>query len=220
MNNRCAPGFARLLEGFSLVDIENHAGVVYGLWPDGALAYVNPSWFDFARHNQGEPAISAQWNLGRNVLDAIPEVLKGFYTDLLKASPTAPGDKADFVHPQTHEYECSSPDLYRRFAMTLYNLRAGEGLLVVHTLQVERSHSPAEPTLETPEPGLIQDANGIVKQCAHCRRIQVVGGSNHWRWVPVWVEKPPAATSHTLCNFCLDHYYPADADETPVPAAS
>ncbi|MEO8225051.1 MAG: hypothetical protein ABI661_09595, partial [Gammaproteobacteria bacterium] len=213
MQGRCAPGFERLLKGFSRADLESHAGAVYGLWPDCSLAYVNPAWLHFARSNGGEPAISTRWNLGSCVLDAIPEVLKAFYADLLRAPLSGSAPPA---RPRTHEYECSSPDLYRRFAMTVYPLEAAEGLLVVNSLRIETPHAAADPASATEGMEGYFDTDGVVRQCAHCRRIRAVDGDNQWDWIPAWVEKSHAATSHTLCNFCLDHYYPADPGGAPA----
>jgi hypothetical protein len=38
MQDRCAPGFDRVLRGFSLVEVEQHSGTAFGVWPDFRLA--------------------------------------------------------------------------------------------------------------------------------------------------------------------------------------
>lgn len=212
MLEHCAPGFGPLLAGFDPAALDQHQGTVFGLWPDLTLAYFNPAWFAFARDNAGEPAISAQWVLGRHVMDAIPEALQPFYAGWFRQTLA----QAAGPRPVVHVYECSSAGIYRRFVMHVYPLRRGTGLLVVNSLDVEQPYAEATGQIaQAPDPSRYLDSQGIVHQCAHCRRIEAVGAGNRWDWVPQWVEHPPASTSHTLCNLCLDHYYPADDDEPP-----
>jgi hypothetical protein len=210
MQDRCAPGFDRVLRGFSIAEIEQHAGTAFGLWPDFRLAYLNPAWFAFGRANQGEPRLSAEWGLGRSILDSIPPVLQDFYRTLFAE---AMGNPNLGPRPPVHCYECSSAKLYRRFALNLYRLGAGEGLLVVNSLLVEQPHDLADR-----QPGIADrltylQADGNVRQCSHCRRIQRASEAYRWDWIPDWVDSAPPETSHTLCNFCLDYYYPADPQE-------
>lgn len=210
MKDRCAPGFDRVLRGFSLGEIEQHAGTAFGLRPDFRLGYVNPAWFEFSRTNQGEPRLSAEWTLGRSVFDAIPQVLHDFYRTLFveaMANPK-PGPR-----PPAHCYECSSPTLFRRFALTTYRLGNGEGLLVVNSLLVEQPHDPAVRQPAIADRPTYLHADGFVRQCSHCRRVEHGSEPNRWDWIPAWVDRSPPETSHTLCSFCLDHYYPAEPDE-------
>ncbi len=202
-----------MLRDFSLVEIEDHSGSVYGLWPDLTLAYLSPSWFAFSQQNDGHPAIADDWGVGRSVLDAIPQVLSEFYAKLYADALT----HNPALRPATHTYECSSARQFRRFAMHLYPLRDAAGLLIVNSLLVEApcdiaARPPHGPSLEA-----YQDHTGTIRQCAHCRRIQRVGEARRWDWVPEWVDTPPAAASHALCGICLDYYYP-EAGPRSVPA--
>lgn len=206
MHPTCDPGFAALLKGFDQEAIDRHSSSVYGLWPDLSLAYVNPAWFRFAADNNGEPDISTRWSIGSAFMQAVPDPLQNFYARLFSAT-LADGTRTD-PRPVQHEYECSSAALYCRFLMTVYPLRSSSGLLVVNTLTVECPHDQSERPPQLADPQTYADADGIVRQCAHCRRIQVPANPDLWHWIPAWVEKCPAQTSHTLCNFCLDHYYP------------
>jgi hypothetical protein len=206
MHGACSPDFATLLNGFDVAAMDKHAGSVYGLWPDLSLAYLNRAWFSFAAENHGEPEISARWVLGAPYLAAIPAPLQPFYSNFLTtalASPPGPTDR-----PAQHEYECSSASLYRRFLMTVYPVKGGAGLLVVNSLAAEHEHDPADRPAQVANPEIYADHQGIVRQCSHCRRIQVAAAQDLWHWVPAWVEHCPPSTSHTLCNFCLDYYYP------------
>jgi hypothetical protein len=139
---------------------------------------------------------------------AIPDPLQPFYSQIFTTALAS--TPAPTARPLQHEYECSSASLYRRFLMTVYPVKNGAGLLVVNTLAAERRHDAEERPPHAANPALYVDQDGIVRQCTHCRRIQVAGSSDLWHWVPAWVEHCPPSTSHTLCTFCLDYYYPPD----------
>ena len=203
MGERFSPGFRDLLKTFELPVIEAHAGTVFGLWRDLRLAYFNPWWLKFAEENDGEPSISLDWGLGRSLLDSVPDILRPFYRDLYGNAL-----QQGRLPPLQHEYECSSADLFRRFMMTVYPLRQGEGFLVVNSLAVEKAHDPHERKDNEPDPGTYIGDDGLIRQCSNCRRTKNAKEPNRWDWVSAWVAEPPARTSHTLCAFCLAHYYP------------
>ncbi len=199
---RLSPGFHAALAGLDLADLEANPNVVFGLWPDLTLAYLNPAWFRFAGENGGEPAISRDWTLGRNVMDAVAPELQPFYREFF-GSQLAGGP---VVSLRQHEYECSSAEIYRRYVMTVYRLGDGAGLLVVNATSITRpQYRPPRPPYE----GDYHDPGGWVRQCAHCRCVQHRLEPDRWDWVPFWVVSPPREVSHGLCPLCLDHFYPA-----------
>lgn len=191
--------FKRLLKGFKLTRLEDHHGSVYGLWPDFRLAYVNPAWFRFAEENGGEPDISTRWSLGASFLDAFPSVVVSYYETSCR-SCLETGERWE------HRYECSSRHLYRQFHQIVYPLD-GSGLLVVNSLVVEQPHDEAERPPQNPDESVYRDEDGLLNQCAHCRRVQNVRSEQRWDWVPEWVEKFPEKTSHSFCPTCLGYYY-------------
>lgn len=199
---RISSPFGELLDGLGLADLESNPGVIFGLWPDLTLAYLNPAWYRFARENGGEPAISREWDLGRNVMDAVAPVLQPFYREFfgLQLEPASP------LCLRQHEYDCSTPDVHRRHVMTVYRLGEGDGLLVTNALATERPHDRAS---TRPYADDYHDTAGWVRQCAHCRCVQHRLVPDRWDWVPYWVASPPAYTTHGLCPLCLDHFYPA-----------
>ena len=71
--------------------------------------------------------------------------------------------------------------------------------------------------LEQPsdKPELYTDANGLIHQCAHCRRVRTVTRQVRWDWVPAWVAQRPADVGYTLCPACAKDVYP---EERPRPA--
>lgn len=196
MKRRSVVDFTTLLQGYDLADLEEHKGVIYGLWPDLRLAYVNPAWYRFATSNGGEPALATRWKLGVSILDAFAPVLRSYYEAAYRRCQ-------DSGKRWEHEYECSSPDRYRRFRQIVYPLKQG-GLLVVNALLVEEPHNrPAE----RPHEQVYRDAKGWLHQCVYCRRVSHQQIVHRWDWVPAWVAQIPAQTSHTYCPTCYGHYF-------------
>jgi hypothetical protein len=119
-------------------------------------------------------------------------------------------NQPDQLHPLLHDYECSSPQHYRRFTLSLYPLRAAKGLLLGHSLRVERPWGSEARKSAAGSAYVGQD--GMVRQCANCRRIQVAGEEQQWHYVPEWIRSSPPKTSHGLCLICLDYYYPGSRE--------
>lgn len=196
-------GFEACLQQFDLAELDDLDNVVYGVDAEWRLAYHNPAWERFAQDNGGEPDITLDWGLGRNLLDAIPSELLAFYrksyTDCRRAG-----------QPWHHDFECSSPSVYRRYQQTVYPLPNLQGLLIVNALVCEHPHPLAAQATQPFTDAVYTDDDAIVHQCCHCRRISNPSVPGRWDWVPVLVEKPSPRTSHTLCAACLDFYYPDD----------
>lgn len=208
--NCCDNGFDKLLKHFDWEYLETYKGSIMGLWPDMSLAFLNPSWFDFAQANAGEPAISARWNLGTCVLDAVSESLRAFCQQLFQDCLTGTKEKGSL--PQ-HVYECSSAEVYRCFAMHLYPLD-GEGALIMHAPIVEYSHPMGKcPSFEAVRE-LYLDNNQVIHQCSYCRRVKNESETNRWDWVPDWVNNSPPEVCHITCGACMDHYFPDPTKKT------
>lgn len=190
---------AAFLQPFRLEALETHQGSVCALDAELRLRYTNPAWPAFAAAN-GEPLLTERWPLGKSILDAIPAVLLPFYQDLFERALNGLAGP----EPLGHDYECSTSELYRRFRMTLYPLPQRRGLVVVHSLLVERPHLP-DPRAEPPYAYV--DEHGLLRQCCHCRRVQHLHEADRWDWVPEWVSNFPPHTSHTLCGVCFDYFY-------------
>ena len=182
--------------------LEHDTDTIYAVWRDLSLAYMNAGWDRFASENEGVPTITEQWGIPRNIMDAVAESLRPFYQSLFERA----AQEADPLHPVQHEYECSSPEHYRRFLMSIYNLN-NQGFLVVHSLITEQPHDENQRPAHEVREYLYVKPNGIVTQCAHCRRIRVVGKEEIWHWVPDWVRTPPPNVSHGLCRLCAEYYF-------------
>lgn len=171
------------------------------LWPDFRIAYVNPAWDTFAERNGGLPTIRERWDIGANYLEAIALPLRPFYRHLLDTAP----DSLATLHPATHDYECSSAETYRLLNLQVFTLQDRAGFVLVHSLRVERPHADRE--VVSTGLGDYLDANGLLHQCSHCRRVQSAADPGRWDWVPLWITNPPEFVSHSLCPPCFDYYY-------------
>ncbi len=193
--------FVELLREFDIEGLERHPHSVFGIWPDMRLAYVNPAWYRFADENGGGSNFAKKWRPGRDLFEGMPRVLHEFYKSHFQLSLST-------GRPWIHTYECSSPEHHRVFRMDVLPVGGGEGLLAVNSLIVHEPHNRAalEPMIAS-----YQHRDGLIIQCAHCRRVQRTDGQSQWDWVPEWVRQPPETTSHGLCNVCVGFYY-SDVD--------
>lgn len=99
--------------------------------------------------------------------------------------------------------------------MHIYPLPADRCFMVVHSLVESRPHDSADRPTCAGDDTRFRDTQGLIHQCAHCRRIQRTREPDHWDWVPEWVRKCPVGTSHTLCPVCDLYFYPTP-DNAPT----
>jgi hypothetical protein len=204
MSYYITPEFEALIGASRLESLNSHPGSVYGLDSALNISYLNPAWFKFSEDNGGEVFVSSDWTLGKQIFSSIPDAQKSFYRDLFES---ALNENKPSITSQQMEYECSSPELYRRFSMHLYPV-GKDGILVVHSLLIEEPHrsSLADGVIVLDEDNYI-DKDGIVRQCANCRRIQNLNNTEQWDWIPKWVTEAHPRTSHSICRPCRQHYY-------------
>lgn len=199
------PEFAPLLAAFDLDEVDRSANVIYGVWSDGRLGYVNEAWRTFARENHA-PDLGEDGALESNLWQVIPPILDRFYREGMEWA-------RESGTPWSHTYECSSPDVTRIFRMTVYGLAEGRGALVVNSL-LAACESPTATAVDV-DPRLeeaYRNEHGQVVQCAHCRRVRYQRGdpeAERWDWVPRWIHISPSNTSHGLCPVCDAYHYGA-----------
>lgn len=201
---RIDPEFRRLLQNYNFDDLEAHCGPIYGVWKNLILAYLNPGWYRFSQENGGEPAISAEWDLGRSILDCMPGEMKLLYKNKLN-------DCLKFHTVWNYEFECSSDIFYRRYHQLVHPLGNREGLLIINSLVIERYHTLEERPVRAADRSLYTDKNGMINQCAYCRRVKNIQEIECWDWVPEWVKQCPKNTTHTFCPACFGFYFPKPA---------
>lgn len=198
MVTRLDPAIIPQLRAFGLDSLEQTAHVVLAVWADGRVAYVNPAWEQFALENGAAPSLQGEGPIGRNVFDLMAGDLAPFYRrgwqSMLAANEV-----------WQHRYECSSPTEYREYVMLSYPLHGPDpAVLIVHSLVVSAQHDrlPCSPIDD-----LYRTTDGIIVQCANCRRVRAPGDLGRWDWVPEWVDEIPPMTSHGVCAVCLERYY-------------
>ncbi len=195
------PEFKPLLRKFRLEDLRALSGATYGVWADFRLGYLNPGWFRFAEENHGEAILGGEWGLGTSILESMAAPVRRFY-ELNLSGCLESGTS------WSHDYECSSPTVYRKFRQTAHPLGRQEGLLIVTALAVERAHDEGRRPARAPgAAGYVNDA-GFISQCSHCRLVRNVTEPERWDWVPEWVRTRPTNLSHTLCPVCAAKYSP------------
>lgn len=188
---------ATSLGSMDLAHLDDSPDVVCGLDERLTLGYFNQGWEDFAR-DHAAPDFGTRWGLGASLLDAISEPsLREFYARAL--GRVAPGA------PFRHEYECSDALWYRLFRMHAQAMPAGPGVLILHTLLASAPMAARRPAPEPYRPGLYRRPDGMVLQCAECRRSCRVA-PRVWDWVPELVGATDVPLTHGLCPVCLELY--------------
>lgn len=180
------------------------AEVTYIVSDELRIIRTNRAWAEFADANGGE-RIAIDWGRGASLLDAIPAPLRPFYRD---------GFERAFVTQKRweHDYECSSPDVFRRYRMLVYPF--GGTFIVTHSLLLACPHEDA------PHPPAERYAsNGVITMCSHCRRVRRGSDSKAWDWVPAYVTAMPPNVSHGLCPACNSYYYDPVEDVVELSAA-
>ncbi|MFU8814756.1 MAG: hypothetical protein ACNA7W_05390 [Pseudomonadales bacterium] len=193
--------FPALIRGFDIDALESDAHSACALSTDLSFLYFNPAWFRFARANGGEAIDSPRYGLGASFVDVLPEVVRNDYVAAYRGV-------LDTGQPWHHDYECSGPDLFRRYHQTVYRFHNGQGLLVVNSLR--EAHRPISDFRmpQAPAQGTYRSTiTGLITQCCNCRRVQRIVAPYQWDWVPAWVKAMPCNTTSGLCEFCNQYYW-------------
>jgi hypothetical protein len=184
-----SPGWADV---FAALEAEPWSA--YVLAPDLSLVHVNTAWDRFARGN-GAPTLANDWRSLGPIQAAMEPRLQGFFAPRLRG--TLSGTRAF-----SHTYECSSPDLYRRFQMWAQAGPAQEGIVVVHSLLAE---SPLTRAAHASVVAEFTDSRGMIVRCAACGRTRRPGQARVWEWAPALDAQPNVSTG--ICAICSVQEY-------------
>lgn len=190
---------------FKLIDldfetIENSPHSIFGLSTDLKIIYFNKAWLEFSKLNNGEPGISTRFKIGTSIELALNGEIKDYYiTNYKKVLQN--------LKVWKHEYECSSPELYREFYQDVYPLKNGKGIIIVNSLKTERSFNKGEREESTLSEKEYLDKDGIITQCTNCRKTRRANDVNTWDWVPSLVSSIPTNISHSICVICYDYFW-------------
>lgn len=186
-----------LVRKFDLAMLEKEPGAVIGTWPDSRIAYVNPAYLRFAEENGGGEAFVSTWGIGRQLLDAVPEHLKAFYTSVYE-QVLSEGKTYE------HNYRCPTPERQQRFRMRVYSLGKGEGLLMLHSLFLVGPHEASVD--DTQGEQTYRSVDGLIVQCSSCRHVRRADKPEQWDYVFEYVTQAPPQMSYGLCPTCLPDY--------------
>ena len=170
--------------------------IIFLLDPALTICGFNNYYLEFAKEN-GQPDIESKFGLGHPVLEAISPELRSYYEESWQNA----------LHKNqvfTQEFECSSSKQIRRYYQTAYPIQGGTGLVVTNHCKLTLANNKGEVEI-MPEH---RNSYGFVEQCSNCRKIKNHDFQERWDWIPKWVDQPPLNTSHGICEYCLDHYYP------------
>jgi hypothetical protein len=177
--------------------LEESANVCFALDPDLRLIYCNPAWDEFAVGNDA-PELASNAVIGTCLREVVGQELAPFYS--------AAFQKVEREHAAWEcTYECSSPEVFRKFRMQIQPL-APSGYLVRNNLTVEHPHVPSAPAEETE----YLDSKSLIILCMHCRSSQRANLPSHWDFVPAHLERRLTNVSHSLCPVCLEYFYPKE----------
>lgn len=194
-----ADDFKPLMRRFDLHHLEASRATTIGVRSDDTIGYLNSAWYRFARDNGVEDPGSV-WDIARPLVQAILPPLRPFYSSLFGKARRARAEAS-------HDYDCPTPELLRRFHLRVLPLDEG-GLLLLHHLEVSHPVGRSAPALDR----FFRDEHGMITQCCQCRMVRRAQETETWDWVPEWVERPAENTSHGLCPECLALHYPRLAE--------
>ncbi len=199
------------LSELNLSRFEGDPAVTYAVDSRLRLQYCNAAWDAFAIANGGDSLLRPS-PIGCDLLAVVPWDLKEFYTNAFETVWR-------MGVPWEHQYECSSPEVFRQFHMRVAPLlprRTDSPLVVVNSLQVEYLHPQCGCLPELEE---YRDAHDIVTMCCHCRRTKRPAALEVWDWVPEFVRRHPAKVSHGLCAPCFQLHYTRDKNAPASPSS-
>ena len=162
------------------------------------FVHCNPAWDRFAAENGGR-GLEREKMIGADLFASIPAPLVDAYKQAFES--------LDVTRPVwVKAYECSSPEVFRRFQMRIHLLDGRSSrFLVTNPLLVERPHerwSSASDTYVTRD---------FITMCSHCRCSRRKGTPEHWDFVPEYLRLTGAdklRVTHGLCPICLVYFYP------------
>jgi hypothetical protein len=192
-----SPGPLSLLREGLLTALEAEYGSAYLLGRDLSVQYVNQAWRRFAREN-GAPELGGRWNSAEPITRYFDEPLR----ELLAARFTRVLTRNE---PWSYQYDCSSPEVYRKLNMRVAPTAPCDGLIVVHSRVVDVAPGATESALDNLA-RIYTDARGLIVQCSGCQRVCHPAESS-WDWAPGLVTDEQENVSHGICPTCEFQYY-------------
>jgi hypothetical protein len=163
---------------------------------DSSLNLVchNKAWDRFAQENSA-PELAGGAAIGTNLLRVTDESLRPFYSD---AFNRVVREKMVWEW----QYECSSPERFRKFLMRVHPVTLSGWIFVTNSLLVEDRHALGA----TDSKGYI-NSHGQIQLCIHCRCSKRATPPERWDFVPANLKAQLANVRNDLCPTCRGYYY-------------
>ena len=173
----------------------------------GIIRFVNPAWDRFASENGGAPGALGSAVVGTTFLDHVAgHEVRAHHARLLERALAGQGWSG-----VVQLGECNSPTEARLMAARFERVVAGPaevpvGIAAVYTMLTTRPMAGVHPPVEA-EAAAYRRPDGLLTQCACCRRVQDTADPERWDLVPRLVEAPALNVTHGLCDLCVQLYY-------------
>ncbi len=173
----------------------------------GIIRFVNEAWDRFARENAGAPKALGAAVVGTPWLGHISgDEIRAHHTRLLERAMAGQGWSG-----VVHLGECNSPTEARLVVSRLERVlsRPGgrpAGVAAVYTVLTARPIAEVHPPVESDE-AAYRRSDGLIVQCACCRRVQSPADPQRWDLLPRLIERRAERVTHGLCELCVRLYY-------------
>jgi hypothetical protein len=164
--------------------------------------YCNSAWDRFYLENGGSGGHLASQVVGSSIFEVVPAVLEEFYKSLFESAISSSQSKEFY-------FQCSSPSEYRLHRMTL--LPSVGGLIVAYdqreSYKIDQEGIFIKNKVDRRElERQFRSDDGSVVMCSHCRKARTSDPSKAWHFVADFLERPPEAVSHALCDLCWEYH--------------
>lgn len=176
------------------VSVDSISALVYRIDGANRITWVNETWNEFARANNGEALLPGAV-IGLDLFASLSDpTVRELYAAMIRQ--VRAGGKVRF------DYRCDAPDKRRTFTMEIRS-RPDAEVEFVSTLRREESRS----SITLLEPETPRDDERFIRMCSWCQDVSLPSGA----WVPVEeavrqlnfmeVDRLPRIT-HTMCQPC------------------
>jgi hypothetical protein len=173
----------------------------------GVIRFVNEGWDRFARENGGAPRALGAAVIGTPWLDhVVGDEVRAHHARLLERARAGQGWGG-----VVHLGECNTPTEARLVVSRFERVLSGPkgepvGIAAVYTVLTARPMAEVHPPVEADE-AAYRRPDGLLVQCACCRRVQSPEDPGRWDLLPRLVELPARRVTHGLCDLCVRLYY-------------
>lgn len=191
--------FIKILSGFDLLSYEQSGNIVYAIDDQFILQYFNQQWESFAKENNSSDIIFSS-NIGCNILTNITGPLRHFYYKKYN----------DVLNSRTifeHEFECSSPEKYRKYHQRVIPLPLTSGLLITNSKIQEYPHLQSIQHHHSSNLLPYLNSDGEICQCSNCRKVKNMDYENRWDWIAKFIVSLQPNTIFSVCDECMNKYY-------------